>query len=136
MRMNATATAIFLLLAAFAGGLLTGVLLERALLPAAAEASTRVVAPRPGSAEDRERMARELGLTAEQRTRIDEILDEQQRQIRAIMSETRPRTREVLRETRTRIEEVLTPEQRARFEELHAAAHRNGKAGRDRAGER
>jgi Spy/CpxP family protein refolding chaperone len=132
MRMNPAATATFVLIAAFVGGLLTGVLAERTLLgPPVAEAATGVAAPRPGSAEDRERLARELGLTSEQQAQIDAILDEQQTQIRSIMRETRPRTRAVLRETRSRIEEVLTPEQQARFEELHAARHRAEKPTRD-----
>jgi Spy/CpxP family protein refolding chaperone len=125
--MNATATATFVLVATFVGGLLAGVLVERTSMaaPASAEAVATAPAPRPGSAEERQRIARELNLTGEQEARIDEILDEQQRRIRAIMSETRPRTRAVIMETRARIEEVLTPEQQARFEAMHEAGHRD-----------
>lgn len=131
MRVNATASAMFVLIAAFVGGVLTGVLVERTLIgPPEAEAASAPASPRPGSAEDRERMARELGLTAEQQARIDEILDEQQTQIRSIMRETRPRTWAVLKETRARIEEVLTPAQIERFEELHAEAHRGDRSTR------
>jgi Spy/CpxP family protein refolding chaperone len=125
MRMNPTATATIVLVAVFAGGMLAGMLVERAILaPPAAEASPLATSPRPGSAQDRDRIAAELGLTAEQRERIDEILDEQQREIQAIMRETRPRTRQVVKDTRARIEEVLTPEQQARFEAMHAEMHR------------
>lgn len=125
MRMNATTTALFVLIATFVGGLLTGVLVERTLLatPAMAEASPRATAPRGDRSADRARMAEELALTADQQARIDEILDEQQHQVRKIMSETRPRTRSVLRETRVRIEEILTPEQREQFAEMHKSAH-------------
>jgi Spy/CpxP family protein refolding chaperone len=133
MRMNATATVMFVLIGVFLGGLLAGVLVERTLLgPPVAEAAAAPASPRPGSAEDRERMARELDLTAEQQARIDEILDEQQAQLREIMRETRPRTRALLQETRSRIEEVLTPAQIERFEELHAQAHRGDRSSRDR----
>lgn len=130
--MNATVTATFVLIAAFAGGLLTGVLIERRLVtPTEAEASVATVSHRPGSPGDRERIARELGLTAEQEAEIDVILDEQQQRIHEIMKETRPLTRAVVHETRIRIEEVLTPEQRARFEEMRHTSSRPEKPGRD-----
>lgn len=133
MRMNPTATASFILIAVFAGGLLTGMLVERTALTAAsvAEATNVEARPQTHASLDREELARELGLTAEQQTRIDEILDEQQRRMREIMRETRPRTRAILKETRAQVEEVLTPEQLARWKELHAERHRD----RDRNGE-
>lgn len=121
MNMYPTATATLLLIAAFIGGLFAGVLVERVVLgsvPDAHAAEDRKT-PREGGRFDRERMAADLDLTADQRERIDAILDEQQRQVRAIMRETRPRTREVLHETRIRVEEILTPEQRTRWEEMH-----------------
>jgi Spy/CpxP family protein refolding chaperone len=132
MRMNPTATAAFILIAVFAGGLLTGMLVERAALTGAnvAEAANVEARSPTRSSLDREALARDLGLTAEQQARIDEILDEQQRRMREIMGETRPRTRAILKETRARVEEVLTPEQRARWEELHRERHRD----RDRNG--
>jgi periplasmic protein CpxP/Spy len=137
MKLNAKAAAGFVLVAVFSGGLLAGVLVERALLaPPSAEASAgaSAAAPkhRPGSAEDRDRIARELELTPDQRAQIDLILDEQQARMRAILTETRPQTRAVVRETRARIEEVLTPEQRARLEELHVASHRSERGARQR----
>jgi Spy/CpxP family protein refolding chaperone len=140
MRMNPTVTTTFVLAAVFAGGLMAGVLVERTVLaaPAVAEVSVERGAPagetssREGTRHDRETMARELELTPEQRARIDAILDEQQAELREIMSETRPRTRAVLRETRSRVEEVLTPEQRVRWDEMYAAAKRDGRADRGR----
>jgi hypothetical protein len=129
MRMNATTTATLVLVGVFMGGLLAGVLVERTIIgPPVAEAAAPMASPRPGSAADRERMARELELTPDQQALIDEILDEQQTRMRAIMSETRPRTRAVVHETRSRIEEVLTPAQLERFRELHPVRHRGDKA--------
>jgi len=121
MNMHPTATATVLLIAAFIGGLFSGVLVERVVLGTVPEAhaAEETRPPRDGSRFDRERMARELDLTEEQRAEIDGILDEQQRQLRSIMRETRPRTREVIHETRARVEEVLTPEQRVRWEAMH-----------------
>lgn len=121
MNMHPTATATVLLIAAFMGGLFSGVLIERVVLGPVPEAHAAEDArpSRDGARFDRDRIAAELDLTAEQRAQIDEILDEQQRRIRAIMRETRPRTREILHETRARVEEILTPEQRARWEDMH-----------------
>jgi Spy/CpxP family protein refolding chaperone len=129
MRMNSTAPALFLLIAVFAGGLLTGMLVERTVLagPAVAEASEPRARTHARATEDRERLVRELELTADQQARIDAILDEQQHRIRELMRETRPRTREILKETRARVEEVLTPEQQARWQALHAERHKDRK---------
>jgi Spy/CpxP family protein refolding chaperone len=129
--MSAKATATFLLVLAFLVGLVAGVLVERtlfgrSLLASQAEAPAVVLSPggerrEPGGA-DREQLAQDLGLTLEQRQRVDEVLDEQQRQIHEIMRSTRPQTRAVLRETRAQIEAVLTAEQRVRWEQMMAEA--------------
>jgi Spy/CpxP family protein refolding chaperone len=133
MRMNSTASALFLLIAVFVGGLLTGMLVERTVLagPAVAEAAEPRVGTPARAVEDRARLVRELELTPEQEARIDVILDEQQDRIRELMKETRPRTREILKETRARVEEVLTPEQHARWEALHAERHRERERDRE-----
>jgi Spy/CpxP family protein refolding chaperone len=138
MRMNSTASAVFLLIAVFVGGLLTGMLVERAILagPAVAEAAEPRAGTPARAAEDRARLVRELELTPEQEARIDVILDEQQHRIRELMKDTRPRTREILKETRARVEEVLTPEQQARWEALHAERHRDRDRDRDRGRDR
>lgn len=136
MKMNPTVSAGLVLLAVFAGGLLAGVLVERAMLTSPATAEASVERPERshhgGDRLDRAEVARALGLSADQQARIDTILDEQQARIREIMTETRPRTREILKETKARIEAVLTPEQRAQWEAMHAARKRDDRNGRNR----
>jgi Spy/CpxP family protein refolding chaperone len=130
--MNPKVTAGILVVAVFLAGLLSGVLVERAVFAPTpeAQAAAAETSARDGVRSERrhrgrwhgevsERMARELGLTSEQQARIDEILDEQQRQMRAIMRETRPRTNEVLAETKARVDSVLDPEQRERLKAMH-----------------
>ena len=85
----------------------------------------------------RERLAKELNLTKEQQTRLEEILRASREQIRAIDTEDvaeRGRQAQRLRaESRARIAEILTPEQRARYEQMTAArsgAGRTASSGR------
>lgn len=64
------------------------------------------------------RVGRELNLTPEQRERVDRILRESQERSKKIMEPVSPQLREVVRKTRAEFVEVLTPEQKARFNEL------------------
>jgi HlyD family secretion protein len=72
----------------------------------------------------RERLTRELSLSAEQQSRLDEILRDTRERIRAIPSEDKAERRkqsERLRaESRARIAEILEPGQRKRYEEMAA----------------
>ncbi|HSB48013.1 MAG TPA: efflux RND transporter periplasmic adaptor subunit [Burkholderiales bacterium] len=72
----------------------------------------------------RERLTRELSLSAEQQSRLDEILRDTRERIRAIPSEDKAERRkqsERLRaESRARITEILEPGQRKRYEEMAA----------------
>lgn len=134
MRIPPTATATALLVAAFLGGLLSGVLLERTLFATAPEAHAAMPTPqeRERWPHDRPHLALQLDLTPEQEEQVDRILAEQQKQIRAILSETRPQTRAVLHETRQQIEEVLTAEQSERLKGLYRDARREGRSRTDR----
>ncbi|MGH8642686.1 MAG: efflux RND transporter periplasmic adaptor subunit [Burkholderiales bacterium] len=79
----------------------------------------------------RERLTKELKLTAEQQTRLEEIQRASREQIQAIDTEDaaeRARRSQRLRaESRARIAEILTPDQRVRYEQMTAA---RGGAGR------
>jgi HlyD family secretion protein len=79
----------------------------------------------------RERLVKELKLSAEQQTRLEEILRTTRERIRAIEAEDageRRKQAERLRaESRSRIAEMLNPEQRARYEQI--AANRAAGAG-------
>jgi HlyD family secretion protein len=90
--------------------------------------------PRPkGKAQGKaqaERLAKELSLTPEQRTRVEAILAESRVKIGEVTAEDpaqRRRQMERLRaESRQRIAEVLTPEQRGRYEALSGGGRTRG----------
>ncbi|MGH8622348.1 MAG: efflux RND transporter periplasmic adaptor subunit [Burkholderiales bacterium] len=73
----------------------------------------------------RERLVAELGLTAGQQARVDEILRDTRERMRSIQAEDkaeRRRQSEGLRaESRARIAEILDPGQRKRYEEMAAS---------------
>jgi Spy/CpxP family protein refolding chaperone len=60
----------------------------------------------------------ELGLSPEQRRRIEEIREESRIEADALHEELAPRVRAHMRRTEELIREVLTPEQRLAFDEL------------------
>jgi HlyD family secretion protein len=88
---------------------------------------------RGGAAGDamRERLVKELKLTAEQQARLDEIQRESRERMRSIETEDaqeRGRQAQRLRaESRVRIAEMLTPEQRARYEQMTASRAGGGR---------
>jgi HlyD family secretion protein len=73
----------------------------------------------------RERLAKELGLNAEQQMRLEAIMRETREQIQALVAEDaaeRRRQADRLRSaSRSRIAEILDPAQRKRYEEMTAA---------------
>jgi len=80
----------------------------------------------------RERLAKELKLTPEQQTRLDEIQRVTREQIRAIdaedAGERRRQSQRLRAESRARIAEILNPEQRARYEQMTASRAGAGRA--------
>jgi HlyD family secretion protein len=77
-----------------------------------------------------ERLAKELSLTPEQRTRVEAILAENRAKMGDVTSEdTAERRRQMERlraESRQRIAEVLTPEQRGRYEAMSGGGRTRG----------
>ena len=65
-----------------------------------------------------ERLERQLDLTPEQQSRIEEIVRESRLRGRELHEELLPRVRSQMDETRRRIREVLTLEQQVKFDEL------------------
>lgn len=129
----------FLLFFVFAAGAAAGVAADRLqLLPGAARAEeTPSRSDRTRDRERRqtiiERFADDLGLTAEQRRHIDEILEDFRGDVKTMREEFDPRWRALLDTTRTRIEAVLTPEQVTRYRALLEERYeRRRGAGRDR----
>ena len=64
------------------------------------------------------RMQSELGLTSEQKDRIDAILRQGQERTRKIMEPVRPQLQEEVRKAKAAFRDALTPEQQARFDAL------------------
>jgi HlyD family secretion protein len=79
----------------------------------------------PSPEQVRERLVTQLGLTAEQQTRLDPILQESRQQMRELQGlppEARQaRAQKAREETRSRIREILTPEQRVRYDAMAGA---------------
>ena len=65
-----------------------------------------------------ERFADELGLTPQQRSEIEEILEDHRSRVKQMWAEIRPRYRALMDTARTRIEAVLTPEQVEQYRAL------------------
>ena len=65
-----------------------------------------------------ERLERDLALTAEQRARIDEILQRARAESDDLQREMGPRVRGHMQQTRRQIRSVLTPEQQEKFDAL------------------
>jgi Spy/CpxP family protein refolding chaperone len=116
--------ALVLFLVAVAGGL-TAVALDRTLLrhgpPHGGPGFGPPFGPPPHEREFRDRMSRELGLSADQQQRVDSLMDRQISEIRRLRAEVQPRLDSVVLQTRREIEEILTPEQR---EKARAMARR------------
>lgn len=113
---------LVVLLAAFAGGL-AGVAVDRLfLLPHMFRGPGFGHEGGPGrpprDREFRERFAREVGLSPEQQTRIDSIMDRQGREMRAVRSQVRPQVDSIISRTRRELDSVLTPEQRIKAEAI------------------
>jgi hypothetical protein len=76
-----------------------------------------------------DRLQRELRLSPEQMSQMHAILEEGHAERERIHAELAPRVHEHMERIHRRIlQEVLTPEQRVRFEELHAAHPRRADA--------
>jgi Spy/CpxP family protein refolding chaperone len=115
--------ALVLFFVALAGGL-TAVVLDRFVLRPPPGPRFHDLGRGPGGRPpERERAARdhfakELGLTPEQRVRIDSLMDRQLKEIRAVREQVRPRLDSIVGQTRREIDAILTPEQRKKAQEL------------------
>jgi HlyD family secretion protein len=85
---------------------------------------------RPSPEQIRERLVRGLGLSAEQQKRLDPILADSRQQMTALRGlpeqDRQTRGRAIREAARGRIREILTPEQRARYDELTGGDGRGG----------
>ena len=65
-----------------------------------------------------ERLGRELQLTPQQKTQVQQVIERHRAKIDAMMSSVRPQVRQELDATNAEIEKVLTPDQRTKFAKL------------------
>jgi Spy/CpxP family protein refolding chaperone len=63
-----------------------------------------------------ERLAERLQLTADQKTRVQEIFADTREQLRAVRRESEPKMNEIRRQADGRLQTVLTPEQWEKFQ--------------------
>jgi Spy/CpxP family protein refolding chaperone len=64
-----------------------------------------------------ERMSKELGLSPEQKTKVQAIFDAEKKKVEAIFDEERKQLQAVQEETRSSLQAVLTPEQMKKLEQ-------------------
>ena len=81
-----------------------------------------------------ERFARELDMTAEQKTQVSAILEAQRDAIRSLDAEMRPRFQEIRRSIRGEIRKILTPEQQEKFEEMERKMERKRRGNHENRG--
>jgi Spy/CpxP family protein refolding chaperone len=70
----------------------------------------------PGNRMDE--LSERLQLTADQKTKVQEIFNDTREQLRAVRQETEPRMDEIRRQADGRLQTVLTPEQWQQFQRL------------------
>ena len=84
-----------------------------------------------GDRRDRfEQMAEKLQLTADQKTKVQEIFADTREQLRAVRRESEPKVNEIRRQADGRLQTVLTPEQWQKFQSVRdETRHRRGGRG-------
>jgi Spy/CpxP family protein refolding chaperone len=85
---------------------------------------------RGGGGRDRmDELSERLQLTADQKTKVQEIFNDTREQLSAVRRETEPRMEEIRRQADGRLQTVLTPEQWERFQRLRDECGRRGRRG-------
>src|ERR671912_56812 len=83
-----------------------------------------------GDRRDRfEQMAERMQLTADQKTKVQEIFADTREQLRAVRRESEPKVNEIRRQADGRLQTVLTPEQWQQFQTIREERQRRGRRG-------
>ena len=82
----------------------------------------------PGNRMDE--LAERLQLTADQKTKVQEIFSDTREQLRAARQEMEPRMAEIRRQADGRLQTVLTPEQWEKFQRIRDERQRRGRGPR------
>lgn len=109
-RTNGLALAFFV--AAFAAGAAVGVVTDRYVTRERSERQWNDVRAM------RDRLAADLGMTADQRALLDTVLDDRNRQYDSLMAPVRPAIDSLGAAARQRIRQLLTPEQQATYDQI------------------
>jgi len=72
-------------------------------------------------------LSERLQLTADQKTKVQEIFNDTREQLRAVRRETEPRMDEIRRQADGRLQTVLTPDQWQQFQRLRDERGRRGR---------
>lgn len=112
---RARAVGMLVLVLMFAAGALTGAVTMR--VAGADESNPRT---RAESREARPDLFAKLGLTAEQQSQVDAIMERRRGEVDAFWEKHGPRLRAITDSARAEIRAVLTPEQRAIEEQFRA----------------
>jgi Spy/CpxP family protein refolding chaperone len=77
-----------------------------------------------------EELSERLQLTADQKTKVQEIFSDTREQIRAVRREMEPRMAEIRTQADGRLQTVLTPEQWQQFQKIRDERQRRGRGPR------
>jgi Spy/CpxP family protein refolding chaperone len=86
--------------------------------------------PGRGNGNRMDELSERLKLTADQKTKVQEIFGDTREQIRAVRREMEPRMTEIRRQADGRLQTVLTPEQWQQFQRLRDERQRRGRGPR------
>ena len=75
-------------------------------------------------------LSERLQLSADQKTKVQEIFNDTREQLRAVRRETEPRMEEIRRQADGRLQTVLTPQQWEQFQKLRDERGRRGRGHR------
>ena len=90
----------------------------------------RGLAGGPRSRDRFEQMSERLNLTADQKTKVQQIFSDTREQVRALRRESEPKFDDIRRQADARLQEVLTPEQWQQFQkDRHEMRGRRGRGG-------
>lgn len=76
-----------------------------------------------------EELSERLQLTADQKTKVQEIFGDTREQLRALRRETEPKMEEIRRQADGRLQTVLTPQQWEQFQKIREERQRRGRGG-------
>jgi Spy/CpxP family protein refolding chaperone len=86
----------------------------------------------PGREDRFEQMSSRLQLNTDQKTKVQQILNDTRDQLRAVRKESEPRFNEIRQQTDQRLQQILTPDQWQRFQQIRDEMRtRRGRGGRD-----